>query len=107
MPDTKKPDVYTSYNLPDYGGSRDYEQLADLAKTQSVVCIVTFRHEGFESRDVAQTSYMSKGVGHEYWGICARGQGYVAAFSRESFIAQCTHVDVEFLLPASVPAPAK
>ena len=84
----------SSLQLAPYIGSRDYARLAELAKTQSLICIVDFR----ERRDVARTHYHSRGQ-EEFWAVGARGISYLDAFTREEFIKLCEQGNVEFIEP--------
>lgn len=93
-------EIIRAYDLPDYGGSKDYERLAELAKTRSVLCVVDYRMDTFTTRDVARTQYMSK-PGQEYWSVSARGMGYINAFSQEEFVALCRCLNLEFIEPAA------
>jgi hypothetical protein len=87
-------DVFTAYELAPYTGSRDYEQLADLAVQASILCIVDY--DGH--RDVARTNYMQR-RDQELWSVSARGISYVTAFNRADFIALCAHRNLEFIAP--------
>lgn len=87
--------------LADYGGSRDYERLAELAKQSSIICIVDYRtvdQPTTGQRDIARTLY---GVhqGEECWSVSARGIGYIQAFGLDDFVLQCKAVSLEFVEP--------
>ncbi|MGF6609374.1 hypothetical protein OKW45_004296 [Paraburkholderia sp. WSM4175] len=82
------------HQIANYGVSRDYARLAELAKAHSIICIVT--HDGF--RDVAKTLYSSFKDG-EMWQISARGTGYVWADNVEDFVRKCEIVALEFIEP--------
>jgi hypothetical protein len=89
--------VPESMVIAPYATSRDYEQLADLAKLHSIVCIVDYwRDEAI--RDVARTTFFTK-RGEEIWNISGRGTTYVSAFSRQEFLNLCRHSNVEFFVP--------
>lgn len=83
-----------------YTVSRDYERLADLARSQSIICIVDYERS---MRDIARTMYRCRGD-DEYWEVGARGTGYIVAFERAEFILACRAVNLEFLDPARVAA---
>lgn len=90
--------IIRAFDLPDYGGSKAYARLAELAKTRSVLCVVDYRMDTFTSRDVARTQYMAK-PGQEYWSVSARGMGYINAFSQAEFVSLCNHLNLEFIEP--------
>lgn len=79
-------------DLKGYATSREYEKLYDLAKKQSVACIVNYG--GTECRDIAQTI-----ASHGEVQITARGIAYVYANNRKDFAAQCKRENVEFIVP--------
>lgn len=83
-----------TYLLPDYKGSKDYARLVELAKKQSVICIVTVNG----CRDVAKT-LCSVDSGAEEWQVGARGIPYICAFTEASFIEKCEAVQLEFIEP--------
>lgn len=85
------------YNLDGYVSLSDYELLANLSRTQSVICIVDYEAD---LRDVARTFYRARGQ-EEHWSVSARGISYIEAFSREEFLAACAHRNLEFILPGS------
>lgn len=86
-----------AYELAPYTGSKDYARLAELAKTQSIVCFV--EHDG--RREVARTSYMDR-QGRDFWTVGGGGVGYITAFNKDEFLAFCDLRKLEFLEP---PAP--
>ena len=79
--------------------SRDYAMLWELAKTQSVVCVVDYgMTSAITSRDVAHTiSRPDTG----WVAICARGIEYVSAENWRDFAYRCAKENVEFVLPAT------
>lgn len=89
-----------AFQLTGYAGSRDYERLADLAREQSVICIVDYERS---MRDIGRTMYRCHG-NEEYWEVGARGTGYIIAFERDEFIRACRAFNVEFLDPAMAAA---
>lgn len=82
------------YQIADYKGSRDYARLAELAKAQSVICMVDYQG----CRDVAQTLYSDAGD-VVIWQVSARGISYSSAFDPTRFIAQCMALNLEFIEP--------
>ena len=88
-------------DITGYKTSRDYERLIELARTQSVVCIVDYAMQGDEPiRDVAQTLWFGVGLYREAPDISCRGHGYIyGGTTKESFIAQCQRAHVEFIEP--------
>jgi len=86
--------------LANYGGSKDYKRLAELARTKSIICIVNYRYSEDKPplRDVAQTMFQ-KHRERDFFQISARGNGYVTAFSEDDFIRMCEIQDVEFIEP--------
>lgn len=79
-----------------YETSRDYELLFELAKRQSVICIVDYNKD---CRDVAHTLFIGK-MGQ----ISARGISYLHVFTDESdakekFVQYCGEINLEFLPP--------
>ena len=84
------------YDISGYVGLKDYELLADLSRTQSVICIVDYDSD---LRDVARTFYRTNGK-EEHWSVSARGTGYIDAFSRQEFLDLCARLDLEFLAPS-------
>lgn len=89
--------IPVAYQLGDYGGSRDYEKLADLSMLRSIVCIVDY--DG-EYRDVARTTY-SDHHGDGCWNVSARGISYITAFSRSELLAACKRNNLEFIEPSN------
>jgi hypothetical protein len=90
------------YEIAPYATSRDYARLAELAKVQSVICIVNYRDRDPAIgmlRDVASTNYSRSPRGHEAWHVSARGTGFVWADSIERFIRSCETYDLEFIEP--------
>lgn len=89
----------TPYVISGYCSSKDYALLAELSRTQSVICIVDY-NPGL--RDVARTFYRAHGE-EEHWSVSARGISYIEAFNRKEFLALCVHRNLEFILPAVAP----
>jgi hypothetical protein len=93
--------------LGNYKVSRDYARLAELAKTESIICIVGFRFcdgkcmrcDGECVLDDKHTSYKTFPDGSEFWKISCRDTIYVYADSVEEFISRCKKKDVEFIEP--------
>ena len=86
----------TIFKIEGYETSRDYERLADLMQTQSVVCIVDY---GNDCRDVAHTLWSPSNDGKGIWQLSGRGIGYIYGWNREDFIQQCGRANVEIILP--------
>lgn len=82
------------FQIAAYPTSRDYLRLAGLAKTQSIICIVSYESH----RDVAKTIFSTDGAA-EIWHVSARGTGYVLAGDRDDFVRQCERVGLEFIEP--------
>lgn len=90
--------------LGNYKGSRDYVRLAELAKTESIICIVDCHFDDVEClRNISKTLYASFPNGVEYWQISARGVCYVTADSLEKFMRRCEKENVEFIEPEETP----
>ena len=85
------------YQIADYGGSRDYARLADLAKTHSVICVVT----NDDCRDVGMTIYADYGDTEE-WEVGVRNICYVWAHNKDDFVRKCASVNLEFIEPQIV-----
>lgn len=84
----------TIYEIANYGGSRDYARLAELAKMHSVICMVD--NDG--CRDAAKTvykDYRDDGA----WEVGARGICYVWAHNKADFVRKCATVNLEFIEP--------
>ncbi len=89
----------TANTIAGYRISKDYEQLAELARHSSVVCIVDYRiGDGEPIRDIARTQY-SHHHGEEVFLVAARGTGYIHAFGEDEFVKFCSHSNVEFIEP--------
>lgn len=88
------------YQVNDYPGSRDYDRLAELAKTKSIICLADYQ----DCRDVAHTIYQAFDSGEESWTVSARGCCYVWAHSKADFIARCALANVEFIEPPAPPS---
>lgn len=92
-----KPDfVYlpTGYTL-----CKDYDLLAKLARTQSVLCVVDFKPD---CRDAAHTIWSAAYKDHdEVFQVSARGYGYIHAEGVEDFKKQCVHANLGFVIPNS------
>lgn len=86
-----------SYQMDGYVGLKNYELLADLSRTQSVICIVDYERG---LRDVARTFYRTNGQ-EEHWSVSARGTSYIEAFDSEAFLAACARLNLEFIQPNS------
>jgi hypothetical protein len=80
------------YEITGYKMSRDYARLAELAKTQSIVCI-----DG-KMKDVARTIY-DRIDDNEVWAISSRGFSYVYAISFDDFMRNCKEANIEFIEP--------
>lgn len=80
--------------LTGYKTSRDYKRLAELAKKQSVICIVDHRGK----QQVATTTYVQSPC----WVISSKGVVYVYGIKKKHFIAQCQAANVEFIEPEEV-----
>jgi hypothetical protein len=81
--------------LEHYGGSRDYARLAELARSHSIICIVTRD----DLSDVAHTIYSSYSSTGHMWQVSARGMGYVWTDTVEDFVRQCERVNLRFIEP--------
>jgi hypothetical protein len=90
----------TIFELKGYENNRDYERLADIMQTQSVVCIVDYMKD---CRDVAHTIWSPSEDGRGIWQLSARGIGYVYAWGREDFICKCRHLNVDIIFPNAEP----
>ena len=88
----------TIFAITGYPVLRDYDLLAFLMQRQSVICIVDYGKEG-DIRDVGHTLWSPSGDGAGVWQLSARGIGYIYAFSREQFLAECAAANVEFIVP--------
>lgn len=86
-----------SFAITGYPVSRDYDLLAFLMQRQSLLCIVDYGKDG-GIRDVGKTLWSADRSGG-VWQLSARGIGYIYAFSREEFIAECAKANVEFIVP--------
>lgn len=84
-----------------YPVSRDYLRLAELAKAQSIICIVSYE----SYRDVAKTIFSTDGAAG-IWHVSARGTGYVLAADLDEFVRQCERVNLEFIEPPAAAASA-
>ena len=87
-------------NISGYPVSKDYAELFNLAKKQSVVCVVDYSTitgpESRTKRDVAQTISFEGQVN-----ICARGISYIAATSDpEEFTSYCEEINLEWIVPS-------
>lgn len=80
-----------------YSTSRDWAELARLARIQPVICIVRY---GI-SRDIAKTHHRINGEECEVFEIRSRGMIYVCGFGIEEFVRQCESEGVEFLVPSA------
>lgn len=79
-------------NLLNYPFSKDYKKLYELAKKQSVVCVLD--HLG--CRDVCQTIYIDSA---NYTEVVARGICYIFTENEEEFISHCEHYNLEWIIP--------
>ena len=86
----------TIFEIKGYESSRDYERLADIMQTQSVVCIVDYMKD---CRDVAHTLWSPSEDGRGIWQLSARGIGYIYAWGRDDFICKCKHLNVDIIFP--------
>lgn len=96
------PSVCTAYDLPGYGGSKDYARLTELVKAHSIICIMDYRADQFQVRDVARTQFRAQGA-RELWSVSARGFGYLTAFNQVDFISLCEAINLEFIEPCAEP----
>ena len=80
---------YKNYNL-----SKDYAALFELAKTQTVICIVDYMSL---SRDVC-TTYFADRIDEIH--VHSRGQVYIVASGLDDFIHQCNLANLEWLVPS-------
>ena len=93
--------------IANYPTSRDYRQLWTLAQTAAIVCIVDFQPgKPRTCRDIASTIH-SPEYSPELVQVSSRGFGHIWAESVESFIAQCEHCNLEWLVPPADPSPLK
>jgi hypothetical protein len=88
----------TIFAITGYPTSQDYELLAFLMQRQSLLCIVDYHAGDTSCRDVGKTLWSPDGA-TGVWQLSARGIGYIYAFSRQQFIAECAKAHVEFLIP--------
>jgi hypothetical protein len=89
--------------IANYQTSRDYRQLWTLAQTAAIVCIVDFQPgKPRTCRDIASTIH-SPEYSPELVQVSSRGIGHIWAESVESFIAQCEHCNLEWLMPPGAP----
>jgi len=87
-------------DITGYNTSRDYERLIELARTQSIICIVDYESAvpGLKAiRDVARTTWMCRDNAAP--DVSARGIGYIDGFTRNGFIGQCWRSNLEFIEP--------
>jgi len=83
-------------DITGYTLSNDHAQLANLVKSQSVICTVKY----ITCRDVAHTTYYRSSLsGEETFTIGARGIGYVHAWGLDDFLRQCAQFEVRFIPP--------
>lgn len=82
-------------DLLDYNLSSDYATLYELAKNQSVVCVVDY--EG--CRDVCSTRHET---GTDSMYVNARGIGYVWAGGFDEFCTQCEALNLQWIVPLSI-----
>lgn len=87
-----------AYELPPYGGSTDHRRLAELARRQSIICIVDHQVGDRTIRLLAQTQYQAKGE-REFWYVSTPGHSYIVAFNQREFVSLCKHCNVEFIEP--------
>jgi hypothetical protein len=93
--------------IANYPTSRDYRQLWTLAQTAAIVCIVDFQPDKPRTcRDIASTIHSPEYL-PELVQVSSRGIGHIWAESVESFIAQCEHCKLEWLVPPAAPLPLK
>jgi len=84
------------FELNGYEKNREYEKLADMMLTQSVVCILDY---GKDCRDVAHTLWNPTQDGRGIWQLSARGVTYIYAWDRNDFIGQCARQNVDIIFP--------
>ncbi len=80
-------------DIVSYKTSTDYYQLWELARKQSVICLVGV---GDESFDIARTVFSECDNGIE---ISCRGLGYIDAHTLVVFVEQCVNNNVRFVVP--------
>lgn len=79
-----------------YETSRDYELLARLMQSQSIVCIVDYD----DCRDIAKTFFQETKLGGETWQVSVRGLCYIYVWNKDNFIKQCARINLEFIVPS-------
>ena len=85
-------------DITGYETSRDYERLIELARTQSIICIVDYEScDGRPIRDIAHTIWPCQDNAAP--DVSARGIGYIDGFTRNGFIGQCWRSNLEFIEP--------
>lgn len=86
----------TIRNVTGYEISKDYRQLFELAKTQSIVCILDYLvfEDGTACRDVVQT--ISDGFEVQ---VCERGICFISEHHVEMFVERCDDKNLEFIVP--------
>lgn len=84
------------HKVTGYKTSLDYERLAELMQSQSVVCIVD-SSVGEDCRDIAHTIFTPSKK--PVWQICCRGTCYVYAWDVAGFVSTCKNRNVEFIVP--------
>lgn len=88
----------TIYQMTGYALSQDYERLADAMQVESVICILDYERD---LRDVAHTIWSPSKNEEGIYQISARGTGYIYAFNRADFIAQCQKYHVGAIFPTT------
>jgi hypothetical protein len=87
-----------------YKTSKDYTRLAELMKTRSIVCFVDYFKD---CRDAASTQMLQRRCGDYTFQVSARGTAYIYAPSLAEFIAQCTRLNLEWIVPDDLRDPVK
>lgn len=94
--------AYEGCMLAAYAGSKNYRSLLDLARKQSVICIVDSELGKADTiRDVARTIYTFKqgAETEEIFTVSARGVCYIYAFGEDDFVQWCEKLNLEYIAP--------
>lgn len=83
-------------NTLNYKTSRDYKRLAELAKKQSVICVVEYN-----GRPVTALSYYFPDSKRPFM-ISFPGYSFIDAEDDDRFIDRCEKIGVEFIEPEEV-----
>lgn len=84
----------STIQLKGYKTSRDYKRLAEVMKTQSVICIVDY----FECRDICKARFQEWST-RLVFDIGVRGHSYICGFTEAELIEQCEKLNVEVIFP--------